>query len=157
MGSIGTSTKSTSSSSYTGIRSDIEKAVTDKYTNYWKSSPELAGYTIRDAMDKVDEVLNYFRDKNMIESSDTYDDEIVWRFSGKDKESGKYAGFEFDSSPTQANAKSNLAGNGYSVSQGLLFPKPLFNYLMDHTNVTEKDIEVMRVISTAALKRYKKR
>ena len=143
-------------SNHEALKADIRQAVTDKYTKYWKNYPDLVEGDVRRTMERVETALDYFKDKDIIEKSASYPDEIVWRFSGKDKSTGKWAGFEFDSLPKQSNARETLSGNGYSVSQGLLFPKPVFDYVMNHTNVTDTDIEVAKFISSAALKRYKK-
>lgn len=148
-----------SSSTDSNIRDAIEDKVRKHYEKYWKGDEQFVESDVSSTMRRVDECLDHFKDsgENLIEPSADYDDEIVWRFSGKDKETGNHAGFEFDSRPDEKNARDNLKGNGYTVSQGLIFPKPLFNYLMNYTNVEEWDIEAVSFIAKQALADYKKR
>lgn len=141
------------------MRSSIEEKVQKHFEKYWKTDGEdwIVKSDTETMMRHVDDCLEHFKDKDMIEPSADYDNEIVWRFSGKDKETGKHAGFEFDSMPDVKNARDNLKGNGYTVSQGLIFPKPLFKYLMDYTNLDDYDIQAVQFIMKEALADYKKR
>ena len=141
------------------LRSDVEAKVRKHFERYWKGEEWLVNSDTETMMRHVDGCLDYFKDKgeNMIQPSDTYDDEIVWRFSGKDKQTGQHAGFEFDGRPDEKNARDILKGNGYSVSQGLIFPKPLYNYLMNQTNLDDYDIKAVQFIMKEALAAYKKR
>ena len=141
------------------FRNRVHEKVRKHFERYWKDPEDdwLRDSDTETMMRHVDDCLEHFKDKDMIEPSADYDNEIVWRFSGKDKETGKHAGFEFDSMPDVKNARDNLKGNGYTVSQGLVFPKPLFNYLMDYTNVDDYDIQAVQFIMKEALADYKKR
>lgn len=141
------------------MRNEIEKDIKSKMETHWKwagdDKERFATSDTKQMMEKVDTILDHFKDKNMIEPSKDYDREIVWRFSGKDKQTGKHAGFEFDSYPRESDAREALSGNGYNVSNGLILPKPMFNYLMDYTNVTDSDIAAAKAVMKAALKEYK--
>ena len=143
------------------LRSAIEDKVRKHFERYWKDPEDdwLRKSDTETMMRHVDECLEYFKKsgQDMIEPSKDYEDEIVWRFSGKDKETGKHAGFEFDSQPDEKNARDNLKGNGYTVSQGLIFPKPLFKYLMDNTNVEDYDIQAVQFVAKQVLADYKRR
>lgn len=141
------------------MRNEIEKDIKSKMETHWKwagdDKERFATSDTKRMMEKVDTILDHFKDKNMIEPSKDYDREIVWRFSGKDRQTGKHAGFEFDSYPRESDARETLSGNGYNVSNGLILPKPMFNYLMDYTNVTDSDIAAAKAVMKAALKEYK--
>ena len=140
------------------LRSSIEKDIKSKMENYWKGSEHKDSFVktdVKRTMERVDAMLDEFKDKPFIEPSKESGRAIVWRFSGKDKQTGKHAGFEFDCYPRESDARDVLRGNGYTVSEGLILPKPMFNYLMDHTNVTESDISAAKSVMKAALKQYK--
>lgn len=137
------------------FRDDIEKDITSKWHTYWKGDKDIATYDIKDTMERVDKMLDYFKDKEMIKPSDDYDKHIVWKFSGRDKSTGKYAGFEFNGYPRESDARVDLRGNGYTVSQDLILPLPIYNYLMDKTNVTDADIFAAKALMKQALKHYK--
>lgn len=140
-------------------RSSIETKVKKRMAKVWKESEFLQEHMSKDTMERVDKILGHFEEsgEDMIQPSADYEDEIVWRFSGKDKETGDHAGFEFEARPDEKSAKEALHGNGYTVSNGLVFPKALFNYLIDKTNMDEADIEAVKFVAKQALSDYKKR
>lgn len=142
--------------SFEEIRNDIESAIRQKESKNFGF--ELLDSVTQEDMRDVDKALNYFKDngiKELVEPSDTYPSEIKWEFAGKDKTTGKFASFEFDSSPKKSSALETLKGNGYSADKGQLLPKRLFSYLYDHTNLRTEDINAVNAISAAVLKRYK--
>ena len=141
------------------IRNAAIEDLTQKEQKRWKDS-KLAEYFINDDVRAVDKALDYLEEnniKNIIDKSDDYDDSIKWKFSGKDKSTGKFASFEFDSMPKESNAMENLKGNGYSVTDKIVLPVKLHNYLVQHTNMTENDIKAVRSIAKVALNNYKKK
>lgn len=146
-----------------GSRQEIRNAALDdlaqKEQRYWKND-RMAESFINDDARAVDKALDYFEEnniKNIIDKSDDYDDSIKWKFSGKDKSTGKFASFEFDSMPKESNAMENLKGNGYSVTDKIVLPVKLHNYLVQQTNMTENDIKAVRSIAKVALNNYKKK
>ena len=99
------------------IKDSIKSEAQAFFERYWKGDEMFIDSDVEVVMRKADEMLDYLKKngQELIEPSADYDNEIVWKFSGKDKETGKHASFEFDSSAVEKNAKDTLKGNGYSV------------------------------------------
>lgn len=119
----------------------------------------IAKWAVEEEMEVVDNAMDYLENngvKRIIQPSDDYAGDIKWKFTGKDKSSGEFASFEFDSKPLESDAKNILKGNGYSVSHDMLMPTKLHDYLVDRTDMTETDIRALKSLSKVALSRYKK-
>lgn len=134
-------------------RDSIKAEAQAFFKRYWKGDEMFVDSDVDVVMRIADDMIKHLegQGKELLEPSADYPDEIVWKFSGKDKETGEHASFEFDSKDAK-NARENLKGNGYTVSQGLLYPKNIFDYLMDQTNVEEYDRMAMDIITKALLK-----
>lgn len=143
------------------IRKSIEKDVRSKMENYWKNSEYKDSFVksdVEDTMGRVDRMLDYLKGKNLIEPGDNKDipNEIKWKFSGRDKATGKRASFEFSDSANVQKAKETLRGNGYTVSTGKIFPVNIYNALADTTNMDSYDVRAAEALTKAALSDWKK-
>lgn len=118
----------------------------------------IANMVARDDREYADKVLDYFSNTNtplIVVNEDSGNPE--WTFSGYDKygKNGRtFASFDVDT-PTKERALDSLRMNGYSVSY--ILPKNLYQYAIDHTDMTPDQIRVLNAIGTAAIKEWKSR
>ena len=106
----------------------------------------------------ADKVLTYFQENNIplvkVNDETGYPE---WQFTGNNKygRNGKeWSSFEVDA-PTKERAVDSLRKNGYTVNS--ILPKNIYDYAIDHTDMTPDQMRVLNAIGTAAIKEWKNR
>lgn len=143
------------------LNTKLERAGEKEWTFKFSEPTDFDRQMMKETADSykqiANEMLEYFSENNLpiITPSSDYDDMIVWYYSGTDRQDKNFMSGETSDYPKKSSISETMAGNG--ITPRFLAPKNVADYVINRTNMEPEVMKVAEILTTQALKEYKKR